>query len=100
MTQAKDLPERIHANLDLGMVGTGRWTSAGTENPFDEVPYVRADIHGERMRAVIAEREEARSEILDLKRDLAFYADRKNWLRDGRLDGNSANFTGGPALID
>lgn len=63
-----DYPEKLHVKLDLGMVGTGRWTSAGTENPFDETPYIRADIHGERMRAVIAEREEARSTISKMMR--------------------------------
>lgn len=33
-------PNRIHITTDLGMVGTGRWTSAGLENPFNLPVYV------------------------------------------------------------
>ena len=33
-------PDRIHANPDKGMVGTGRWKSAGLENPFGEWVYL------------------------------------------------------------
>lgn len=69
-----EMPENIHAVLDLGMVGTGRWTSAGTENPFKEQPYIRKDIHGERMRVVIAEREELRARVSGMAEALVWYA--------------------------
>jgi hypothetical protein len=35
--------------------------------------------------------------IAELEAALKFYADEDNWRRNGPLDPNSANFTGGPA---
>lgn len=39
-----DAPEQIWVQVDLGMVGTGRWVTQGTENPFGRIEYIRADI--------------------------------------------------------
>ena len=44
-----------------------------------------------------AERREAADLIDELLEALEFYADSENWRRNSELDGNSSNFTGGPA---
>lgn len=33
-------PDRIHITTDIGMVGTGRWTSAGLENAFKQPVFI------------------------------------------------------------
>ena len=40
---------------------------------------------------------EAADLIDELVEALEFYADSENWHRNSELDGNSSNFTGGPA---
>ena len=41
--------------------------------------------------------EEAQDRIAELEAALRFYVDDENWRRNGQLDPNSGNFTGGPA---
>ena len=40
---------------------------------------------------------EAAARIAELEAALRFYADAENWRRNGQLDPDSGNFTGGPA---
>lgn len=40
----QDVPERIWAVASLGMVGSGRWVTQGTENPHGNIGYTRDDL--------------------------------------------------------
>lgn len=73
-------PDRIHITTDLGMVGTGRWTSAGLENPFKQPVFIPST--------------PARENADELVKALEFYANGENWRMNGPLDVNSPRFDG------
>ena len=39
-----DAPAKIWANLDRGLVGTGRWVTAYDLNVFEQTEYIRNDL--------------------------------------------------------
>lgn len=47
-----DAPESIWAQPHLGLVGTGRWITQGTENPFGNIEYIRADLAKPRVKSL------------------------------------------------
>jgi hypothetical protein len=51
-------PERIWADMDIGMVGTGRWVTQGTENPFGRVEYIAATKVQKLIRAAVEKERE------------------------------------------
>lgn len=67
-------------------------TTAGVIEVSVKNPSVREYMHHWERRA-----EKAEAEVIRLREALAFYAVSDNWRIGGELDGNSGNFTGGPA---
>lgn len=82
-----DAPERIWVQPDLGMVGTGRWVTKGTENPFGNIEYIRADLAKPNVKPLEWEREDDGSLTAESVFGLyaAFYDGAYGWLvvRDG-----------------
>ena len=49
------------------------------------------------LKDALSEVKMLRARIAKLEAALRFYADAENWRRNGQLDPDSGNFTGGPA---
>lgn len=61
-----EAPERIWAVASLGMVGSGRWVTQGSENPHGNVEYVRAD----KLEELAAENEHQRQMLANQARTI------------------------------
>lgn len=57
------VPDRLHITTDLGMVGTGRWTSAGFENPFREPVFLASTPAREHAEELVEALEDAASAV-------------------------------------
>ena len=65
----------------------------GEKPPPAEWPVVRMPDGTWKLKSVVA----LEARIAELEAALRFYADAENWRRNGQLDPDSGNFTGGPA---